>query len=297
MAPFSLMTAGVSLLAKSFNVVSCTSILARSTRILPATFFNSGKSLSTSTANDGRPKAPLNSYMRYLVQQKPLVVKNNPAITLTEIAKKIGQQWRTLSPEQKRPFAVAALREREQFKRDLEQYRARLTPAQIEQQAEERRQRRAKLSAKRKKKELTDLGKPKRKRSAFNIYVSEHYDKARGHNLMTKMKSITEDWKKLMTHQKQVYMQLAEDDGVRYKNEMRSWENHMVEIGRADLLREKTIIDRKRAAKKVTAAKQTARKGTAAKKVMAKSKASKKATASSKSKTSGRTTGITQRKK
>ena len=35
-------------------------------------------------------------------------------------------------------------------------------------------------------------------------------------------------------------MQLAEDDKIRYKNEIKSWEEHMLEIGREDLLREIT---------------------------------------------------------
>lgn len=35
-------------------------------------------------------------------------------------------------------------------------------------------------------------------------------------------------------------MQLAEDDKMRYKNEMKSWEDHMVEIGREDLIRTPT---------------------------------------------------------
>ena len=51
----------------------------------------------------------------------------------------------------------------------------------------------------------------------------------------------------------QVYVQLSEDDSVRYKNEIKSWENHMVQIGRPDLLRDTTITDQKRVAKKVNA--------------------------------------------
>lgn len=36
-----------------------------------------------------------------------------------------------------------------------------------------------------------------------------------------------------------MYIQLAEDDKVRYKNEIKSWEEHMIEIGREDLVRRK----------------------------------------------------------
>lgn len=57
---------------------------------------------------------------------------------------------------------------------------------------------------------------------------------------------------------RQVYAQLAEDDKIRYKNEMKSWEDHMVEIGREDLLREQTLSRKKKATKK-PAAKKTAK--------------------------------------
>lgn len=52
---------------------------------------------------------------------------------------------------------------------------------------------------------------------------------------------------------RQVYTQLAEDDKIRYKNEMKSWEDHMVEIGREDLIRERTATKKKLATKKSAA--------------------------------------------
>lgn len=82
----------------------------------------------------------------------------------------------------------------------------------------------------------------------------------------------------------QIYTQLAEDDKVRYKNEMKSWEEHMTEIGREDLVRRKerrslkatTTKDRKKskvtvlkakAVKKKTSVK-TTDSGTAVKKTV-----------------------------
>ncbi|XP_031179816.1 transcription factor A, mitochondrial isoform X1 [Sander lucioperca] len=280
MAPFSLMTASASWLAKSFSVLSCTSTLARCTSVPRAAYINSVKWLTSQAS--GPPKRPLNGYMRYVLQQQPVMTRHNPEIKSVDIIRRIAQQWRTLSPEQKQPFQEASLRAREQFKVDLQRYQAQLTPAQIQQQALEKRQRMAKRKAIRKKRELTNLGKPKRPRSPFNIFMSEHFEEARGTTTQAKMKSLMEDWRNLFSHQKQVYTQLAEDDKIRYKNEMKSWEDHMMEIGREDLIREQTLSTKKKPAAKTVAAK----KGT--KKV--KAKAVKKATATGKSKTTGKTT-------
>lgn len=87
----------------------------------------------------------------------------------------------------------------------------------------------------------------------------------------------------------QVYTQLAEDDKIRYKNEMKSWEDHMVEIGREDLVREQTLSNKRKAAAKVPSAKKATKKAKAktTKKTATKgkSKTAKKATKSSSTKT------------
>ncbi|KAM6963756.1 transcription factor A, mitochondrial [Tautogolabrus adspersus] len=284
MAPFSFMTASVSLLAKSFSVFSNTSTLTRCTSVLQTSFFNHVKCL-TSQAN-GPPKRPLNGYMRFVQQQQPIVTRQHPEVKSVDIIRKIAQQWRTLSPEQKRPFEDASVRAREQFKLDLLRYTAQLTPAQLQQQTLEKRQRLAKRRAIRKKRELTNLGKPKRPRSSFNIFMSEHFEEARGKTTQEKMMSLRDDWRSLFTHQKQVYTQLAEDDKIRYKNEMKSWEEHMVDIGREDVIREQTMSARKKAAaKSKPAAKKATAQAKPVKKAAAKSKTTRKTSKSSTAKT------------
>lgn len=44
----------------------------------------------------------------------------------------------------------------------------------------------------------------------------------------------------------QVYSQLAEDDKIRYENEMRSWEQQMKASGHGDILNYKFTVTRKR---------------------------------------------------
>lgn len=253
MAPFSFLAAAVGCFARrSLSVVSCTSPLPRYATVLPATYINPLNYLSSQPS--GPPKRPLNGYMKYFLTQQPLVSTQYPGIKSVDIIRKIAQQWRTMSPDEKQPFQEASLRDREKFKIDLQQYQAQLSPAQVQQQALEKRQRLAKRKAIRKKRELTSLGKPKRPRSPFNIFISEHFEEARGTTTQAKMKSLMEDWRNLLSQQqKQVYTQLAEDDKIRYKNEMKSWEDHMVEIGREDLIRERTATKKKLATKKSAA--------------------------------------------
>lgn len=53
-------------------------------------------------------------------------------------------------------------------------------------------------------------------------------------------------------------MQLAEDDKVRYKNEISTWEHHMIELGREDLIRRKKKSTKKVLTKKIRVVKSKA---------------------------------------
>ncbi|XP_023805385.1 transcription factor A, mitochondrial [Oryzias latipes] len=285
MAPLGSVPAAVSLLAvaRSFSAFSCSNPFLR---CLTAVKTGPGKCLTTQPG--GPPKRPLNGYLRFVMEQKPAVVKQNPEIKPVDVIRRIAQQWRVMSPEQKKPFQDAMVQDMQKFKLDLQEYRSQLTPAQLQQQAAEKKQRMSKRKAIRKKRELTSLGKPKRPRSAFNIFMSEHFEEARGSTTQARMKSLLDDWRNLLSHQKQVYIQLAEDDKVRYKNEMKSWEDHMLEIGREDLLREQTLSSQRRPAARTAAAKKKTKttKAKAAKKTT-KAKAAKKMSAAPKSKAVG----------
>lgn len=282
MAPFPLLTATASLMARSLSAFY-TNTPARCTSIICSSNINPVKYLTSQTS--GPPKRPLNGYMRYVLQQKPIVTSQNPEIKLVDVIRKIAQQWRMLSPEQKQPFQDASVQAMKQFKLDLQNYQAQLTPAQLQQQAMEKRQRMAKRKAIRKKRELTVLGKPKRPRSPFNIFMSEHFQEARGTSTQAKMKSLLDDWKNLFSHQRQVYIQLAEDDKIRYKNEMKSWEDHMMDIGREDLIREQNQPKKDKATAVKKATKKTASKSVKKASPTRKSKASSKTKPSSSAKT------------
>ncbi|XP_062382008.1 transcription factor A, mitochondrial [Sardina pilchardus] len=225
MAPLSIMAASINILTKSFGLLSTASLARCTCAITAATPF--------STTSDGRPKRPTTSYARYVKEQMPRVKQMYPGFKMLEATKKIAERWNELSPNQKRPFEEAYRSELIQYKKTM----AQLTPEQSAAIKEEMRQKMAKRKSIRKHRELNSLGKPKGHRSGFNIFMSEHYERARGATSPEKMASLVKDWKNLNDSQKQAYVQLSQDDKVRYLNELKIWEKHMAEIGRYDLIR------------------------------------------------------------
>ncbi|XP_024057672.2 transcription factor A, mitochondrial [Terrapene carolina triunguis] len=207
-----------------------------------STTYSVEKWFSKQINSDNPPKRPLTAYFRFVKDQQPIFRKQNPDVSVLEIVKKIAYAWKELPVSEKQTYEAAAKVERQAYKEELAKYKAQLSPAQILALKEERRQKRAKRKATRKKRELTVLGKPKRPRTGFNIFMSEHFQEAKGISVQAKMKNLFEEWQDLSSSQKQTYLQLAEDDKVRYENEMKSWEEQMVDVGREDLIRYKNRL-------------------------------------------------------
>lgn len=62
-------------------------------------------STSTKTA---KPKRGMSAYMLFAREKRPEVKRANPNATFGEIAKKLGEMWRSLSPEQKTKYEKMA---------------------------------------------------------------------------------------------------------------------------------------------------------------------------------------------
>ncbi|NXK05749.1 TFAM factor, partial [Herpetotheres cachinnans] len=206
-------------------------------------------------SSDERPKRPMAAYFRFLKENRSVFRQKNPEMSSMELVKKIADAWKELPVSQKQAYEEARKTDWQRYKEQLAAYKAQLTPAQAAALKEERRKRLAKRRSFKAKRELTVLGKPKRPRSGFNIFVSENFQESEGISPVAKLKQLFDTWRKLSSTQKQPYLQLAEDDKVRYENEMKSWEEKMVELGREDLIRSRKQRPKKENANKTETAK------------------------------------------
>uniref|UniRef100_A0A8C9AUT1 Transcription factor A, mitochondrial n=1 Tax=Prolemur simus TaxID=1328070 RepID=A0A8C9AUT1_PROSS len=158
-----------------------------------------------SSALASYPKKPMTSYLRFSKEQLPIYKARNPDAKNTELIKKIAEVWRDLPDSEKKIYEDAYRADWEAYKEEVNRIQEQLTPSQVLSLEKEIMQKRLK------KKSLI------KKRA--------------------KLKSINENWKNLSSSEKQVYFQLAKDDKIRYHNEIKSWEEQMIEVGRADLVR------------------------------------------------------------
>ncbi|XP_056350520.1 transcription factor A, mitochondrial isoform X2 [Oenanthe melanoleuca] len=163
--------------------------------------------LSRGISSDQRPKRPLTAYLRFVIDNRPAFREKNPEASNLELIKKLACAWKSLPASQKQVYEESRKIDWKRYGEQMAAYKAQLTPAQAAALKEERRKQLAKRRSIRAKR--------------------------------AKLKKLFDTWQKLSTSQKQPYLQLAEDDKVRYENEMKSWEAKMIELGREDLVRSK----------------------------------------------------------
>uniref|UniRef100_A0A9L0JXB3 Transcription factor A, mitochondrial n=1 Tax=Equus asinus TaxID=9793 RepID=A0A9L0JXB3_EQUAS len=160
-----------------------------------------------SSALGSYPKKPMTSYVRFSKEQLPIFRAQNPDAKNSELIKKIAQVWRELPDSEKKIYEDAYRADWQAYKEEINRLQEQLTPSQMVSLEKEITQKRLKKKALIKKR--------------------------------VKLKTVNENWKNLSSSQKQVYIQLANDDKIRYYNEMKSWEEQMIEVGRNDLIRRK----------------------------------------------------------
>ncbi|XP_013926585.1 PREDICTED: transcription factor A, mitochondrial, partial [Thamnophis sirtalis] len=204
------------------------------------------KCFSKYFSSDSSPKRPQSSYLTFLNKQRDFYKKKYPDLNHHQLMKEIARIWRELPQHEKEHYEASVKPEWDKYKEQMAKYRSQLNPMEDAALKEEKRIKKEIRKQARIKRELTAFGKPKRSRSSFNIFVSEHFQETEATSSKERFKALCEEWKNMPSPQKQVYSQLAEDDKIRYANEMRSWEQQMKASGRGDVLNYKFTMIRKR---------------------------------------------------
>lgn len=64
----------------------------------------SPKRSSAKKKDPNAPKRPKSAYMEYAVSRRPTLVKESPGLTFGEIGRQMGQEWRSMSDAEKKPY-------------------------------------------------------------------------------------------------------------------------------------------------------------------------------------------------
>jgi len=77
--------------------------------------------------------------MYFQNQQREQIKKDNPTLkTLPEMAKKMGQIWKTMNETEKKPYAEMAINDKARYERDMKAYKEKLEREKKEREAKEK---------------------------------------------------------------------------------------------------------------------------------------------------------------
>jgi len=68
------------------------------------------------------PKRPMNGYMLFTAEQRPILKAKSPEMKPTEVAKHCGAQWKVMSDAEKQPFEKKAADEKTKYETAMEKY-------------------------------------------------------------------------------------------------------------------------------------------------------------------------------
>jgi hypothetical protein len=66
-----------------------------------------------------KPKRPLTAYMVFSNKIRPTIRENNPGITLGDVSKRISEQWKVLTDEQKTEYVDESKKDKERYDTEM----------------------------------------------------------------------------------------------------------------------------------------------------------------------------------
>ena len=83
-------------------------------------YFGSGKPKKRRDPN--APKAASNAYMIFCKDRRAELKKEHPDLPFGKIGAKLGEVWRNMSADEKKPYEDKAAKDRERYRKQMEEY-------------------------------------------------------------------------------------------------------------------------------------------------------------------------------
>ncbi|XP_039958128.1 transcription factor A, mitochondrial isoform X1 [Bactrocera tryoni] len=193
-----------------------------------------------------RPKKPLTPYFRYMQEQRPKILAENPKFSTTDIVRVLSKRWSNADAALKKRLQDDYKREQQEFVEIRAKYEAKMTD---EQRAELKQLKQDVQDAKDRRmmrKRIKELGRPKKPASAFLRFLIQERTNSPQTPKQTYREwhqKCTEKWSRLSDKEKEAYLIESRKDMEVYKKEIALWEEKMVRLGNIDVVRHGNLID------------------------------------------------------
>jgi len=180
---------------------------------------------------DGKPKRGLTAYMLFSQSKRPEIKAKNPNATFGELGKLLGEAWKAIDEEDKKPFTEAAAKDKIRYQKDLAQFKI----DHPEDSDDEKKKKKGKGKGKNKKQPAKkrktapkDPDAPKKTSSAFFCFSKEQRPIVKEKNPSATFgelgKLLGAAWQNLGPDEKKKYELLSAEDKKRYERESKAYE-------------------------------------------------------------------------
>ena len=73
-------------------------------------------------ADGGAPKKPLGTYFIFLAHNRDAIKKKHPELSMCQQTKKISEEWKSLSEDEKKKYTELAEKDKERYAKQLEEF-------------------------------------------------------------------------------------------------------------------------------------------------------------------------------
>lgn len=191
-----------------------------------------------------KPKRPLNPYMLFAVEKRINILKENPNLKSVDVCKKVAQEWKTVTEDQKAKYQEKYKKEQEIYDQEVLDYNISLT----EEQREALHAAGMEKKQEKKKRKLTKLikenHKPKKPPGPYLLYLKEQ-SQIKNIPINILMKSTKDEWSKVPESEKQRFKNDYLKEVAKYEIELNKWEQKMMADGHPELVRAKSKVHEK----------------------------------------------------
>ncbi|XP_072378435.1 transcription factor A, mitochondrial-like [Diabrotica undecimpunctata] len=242
--------AGQGFLLKTFNVLSSRIISVN--RLNVTNFGNPTRTLKTDIKErikslniPEKPKKPLTPYLQFLNQRRNIIVKENPNIGPKDVLRKLSEEWKQVSEEQKAKMKEKFHEESEMYDKKILKFNTDLTEEQREVLQLANNEKKEQRKKRKTTKLLKETHKPKRPQGPYLLYLQEQ-SKIRNVPLNILMKTIKNDWAEVPESQKEKFKAQYAKENEKYELELEKWEKRMISEGHPELVRAKSKVPEER---------------------------------------------------
>lgn len=188
-----------------------------------------------------KPKRPLTPYFKYSQDRRQTLMKEHPDWKITQVTIQCASEWKNLDPSDKEKYETNFKREMEEYAAKYLEYKNSLTDEHKQAiKLYNRESKKAKLK-KEKRKAMKDYQKPKKPIGAYMLYILDEVKSYPDKTYIQLMSELKDKWAELSEGAKSKYITEAARRAEQYQEDLKKWENKMIQEGNEELVRRSTL--------------------------------------------------------